>query len=103
VRKDSVHARHLYPIIIDFTALSIDRARFIAALAAENISSNVHYIPIHTMSYYRMTYGYEPYDFPVSYGNYLHEVTLPLYPQMSDADAKLVLDAIGKLFSYYKK
>jgi dTDP-4-amino-4,6-dideoxygalactose transaminase len=103
VRKDSVHARHLYPIIIDFTALSIDRARFIAALAAENISSNVHYIPIHTMSYYRMTYGYEPYDFPVSYGNYLHEVTLPLYPQMSDADAKLVLDATGKLFSYYKK
>jgi dTDP-4-amino-4,6-dideoxygalactose transaminase len=103
VREDVRHAWHLYPLRIDFRGLSIDRDRFIEALNAENISANVHYIPVHTMSYYRDAFGYEAYDFPVAYTCFLHEVTLPLYPTMSDDDVRDVTTAIRKLLDYYKK
>ncbi len=102
-QKEVVHAWHLYPLRIDFSRLTIDRDRFIEALAAENISSNVHFIPVHAMTHYRMTYGYEPYDFPIAYNSFLREVSLPLYPGLSDTDVNQVLAALKKLFEYYGK
>lgn len=103
VKKGAKHAWHLYPIKIDFSALSIDRDGFIRALAAENISSNVHFIPVHTMSFYRTTFGYEPYDFPVAYENYLKEVSLPIHSRMVESDVNDVIEALSKLFSFYKR
>ncbi len=103
VRKGVQHAWHLYPIRIDFPALSIDRDGFIRALAAENISSNVHFIPLHVMSYYKTTFGYEPHDFPIAYENHLKEVSLPIHSRMTEADVNDVLEALSKLFTYFKK
>lgn len=103
VHEDIVHAWHLYPLRVDFSKLTIGRDRFIEALAAENISSNVHFIPVHATTHYRMTYGYEPFDFPVAYNSFLREVSLPIYPGLSDRDIDQVLEALAKLFDYYKK
>jgi dTDP-4-amino-4,6-dideoxygalactose transaminase len=103
VREHIVHAWHLYPLRIDFSKLTISRDHFIEALAAENISSNVHFIPVHAMTHYRMTYGYEPFDFPVAYNSFLREVSLPIYPGLNNADVDHVLGALAKLFDYYKK
>ncbi|MFW6137761.1 MAG: DegT/DnrJ/EryC1/StrS family aminotransferase [Spirochaetota bacterium] len=103
VSSDVVSSWHLYPVVIDFSRLKITRDGFIAALAKENISSNVHYIPVHMMSYYRDAFGYTPEDFPVSYTTYTNELSLPLYPQMNSKDTGDVLKALAKLFNYYKK
>lgn len=97
------HGWHIYPLRIDFSFLSIDRDRFIQALARENIPANVHFIPVHLMSYYKKIFGFRPEDFPVSYRTYLKEVTLPLYPQMTDGDIDSVLQAVEKLLLYYTK
>lgn len=97
------NAWHLYPLIIDFSRLTIDRDTFITALRAENVSSNVHFIPVHTMTYYKKTFGYKPYDFPNAYSRFLSEVSLPLYPGMNNDDINDVREAVGKLFNYYKK
>ena len=101
VDKGVTHSWHLYPLLIDFSRLRIDRDRFIEALAAENVSSNVHYIPVHVMSYYRKTFGYEPLDYPVSYSTFMSEVSLPIYPGMSERDLEDVCEACGKLFRHY--
>jgi dTDP-4-amino-4,6-dideoxygalactose transaminase len=103
VKSGVTHGWHLYPAVIDFSRLTIDRDTFINALGAENISSNVHFIPVHLMSYYKKTYGYKPEDFPNAYRIFLNEVSLPIYPQMSQTDVDNVLEALSKLFSYYKK
>lgn len=94
---------HLYPILIDFSRLKVDRDRFIEALRAENISSNVHYIPVHMMSYYRDTFGYKPDDFPVACSLYRREISLPIYPQMTDHDINNVKEALLRLLHYYTK
>jgi len=103
VQDNVVHAWHLYPLRIDFSKLRLNRDRFIDALAAEGISSNVHFIPVHAMTHYRMTYGYEPFDFPVAYNCFLQEVSLPIYAGLKDAEVDQVLEALSKLFSFYMK
>jgi dTDP-4-amino-4,6-dideoxygalactose transaminase len=103
IRNGMVHAWHIYPLRIDFSRLHINRDQFIEALAAEGISSNVHFIPVHAMTHYRMTYGYEPYDFPVAYSCFQQEVTLPLYPGLTDDHVRQVLQALDRLFIFYAK
>lgn len=108
VRTPSVKQGHrsswqVYPLLIDFERLTIDRDRFIAALAAENISANVHFIPVHLMSYYRKTFGYRPEDFPAAYSIFRREVSLPIYPQLALSDVDRVCEAAGKLFHHYMK
>jgi dTDP-4-amino-4,6-dideoxygalactose transaminase len=103
VHDNIVHAWHLYPLRIDFSKLRLNRDRFIDALSAEGISSNVHFIPMHAMTHYRMTYGYEPFDFPVAYSCFLQEVSLPIHPGLKDEGVDQVLEALSKLFSFYMK
>jgi len=103
IKEETVHAHHIYPILIDFTKLKINRDDFIRALWAENISSNVHFIPVHTMSFYRKTFGYRPEDFPIAYRTYLKEISLPIYPQLRKSDIQDILNGLEKLLSFYKK
>jgi dTDP-4-amino-4,6-dideoxygalactose transaminase len=95
-------AWHLYPLRVDFSRLRVDRDAFIEALWAENIPANVHYIPVHTMSYYRDAFGYQPMDFPRAFRTFLSELSLPIYPDMSDRDADDVVEALRKLLAYYR-
>ncbi|UCB47518.1 MAG: DegT/DnrJ/EryC1/StrS family aminotransferase [Spirochaetota bacterium] len=103
IKEGTTHGWNLYPLLIDFSAMKIDRNRFIDALGAENISSNVHFKPVHIMSYYRKTFGYKPLDFPVAYSLFLREVSLPIYPQMNRQDINDVIEALSRILHYYKK
>ena len=47
------HAYHLYVIELDGARVTADRGRVFAALRAENIGVNVHYLPVHLHPYYR--------------------------------------------------
>ncbi|HET9385261.1 MAG TPA: DegT/DnrJ/EryC1/StrS family aminotransferase [Gemmatimonadales bacterium] len=88
------HAWHLYVLRLRLDALEIDRGRFIEELAARNIGTSVHFIPIHIHPYYRDKYGYKPEDFPVAYGNFERMLSLPLHPQLGDQDVADVIEAV---------
>ena len=100
VRSRVTHGWHLYPVIIDFNMLNIDRDTFITALGAENIASNVHFIPVHMLGYYVKKFGYKPGDFPNAYKAFSSEVSLPIYPQMSRNDIDNVLGRFVLIFDY---
>jgi perosamine synthetase len=93
-RPDCQHAWHLYMLRLNLDRLCIDRGRFIERLKQHNIGTSVHFIPLHMHPYYRQTYGYRPDDFPVAHGEYLREISLPIYSKMSDADVLDVIDAV---------
>jgi perosamine synthetase len=88
---DSQHSWHLYMLRLNPDQLAIDRAGFIEALKRYNIGSSVHFIPLHLHPYYRDTYGYQPEDYPVAWGEYQREISLPIYSKMNRRD---VLDVI---------
>jgi lipopolysaccharide/colanic/teichoic acid biosynthesis glycosyltransferase len=101
-RGDVAHAWHLYVLRLNLGRLNISRNQFIEELGARNISSSVHFIPIHLHPYYRDKYGYEPRDFPAAYHAYQRIVSLPLHPRMSDQDVSDVIEAVTGIAQKHK-
>ena len=101
VRKETLPAWHLYPIRFDLSSFSAGRAEIFAALRAENIGVNVHYIPVHTHPFYRQRFGYHGGEYPVAEAAYETLISLPMFHGMTDQDAKSVIDAIEKVFMHY--
>lgn len=100
---DGRHALHIYPILLNDKYLKISRDQFIKALEKENISSNVHYIPVHFHSFYKKTLKYKRGDFPNAEYLFDHEVTLPLNLVMEEGDVKDVVSSVKKIIDKYKK
>lgn len=96
ISPDSESAWHLYMIRLNLNMLRVGRETIYKALRAENIGVNVHYIPIHLLSYYQ-NLGYEKGECPVAEGAYERLITLPLYPAMNDRDVQDVIDAVNKV------
>jgi dTDP-4-amino-4,6-dideoxygalactose transaminase len=88
------HAWHLYMLRLNLDRLAVDRAVFVEDLRALGIGVSVHFIPLHLHPYYRRTYGFEPDDCPVAHREYLREVSLPIYPRMSESDIGRVIAAV---------
>jgi len=103
VRDDVSHAYHLYVIRLDLTQLRATRAEVFAALRAEGIGVNVHYIPVHYHPYYRERFGYRRGDFPRAEAAYERLISLPMFPRMSDEDVEDVIKAVRKVVAYYQR
>lgn len=103
VREEVSHAYHLYMIRLDVTQLRATRTEVFAALRAEGIGVNVHYIPVHLHPFYRERFGTGPGLCPVAEAAYEQLITLPIFPHMSDGDADDVIVAVGKVTEVYKR
>ena len=97
------HAWHLYPIALELDWLSIDRARFIQELRAENIGTSVHFIPIHMHPHFQHSLGVKAGMFPIADDAYARAITLPLFPRMSERDVDDVCDAITKVVANVRR
>jgi perosamine synthetase len=95
------HAYHLYVARLDTDRLSVDRARVFAALRAEGIGVNVHYIPVHLHPYYQERLGTRPGDHPHAEAAYEQILSLPLFPLMEDGDVDDVVRALEKVGRAY--
>lgn len=90
-------AWHLYPVRLDLKFLDTTRAKIFAALRAENIGVNVHYIPVHLHPYYRSRFGYQGGEYPVAEAAYESLLSLPIFHGMTDEDVEDVIEAISKV------
>jgi perosamine synthetase len=97
VREDVSHAYHLYVIRLDLTQLRATRAEVFAALRAEGIGVNVHYIPVHLHPFYRERFATGPGLCPVAEAAYEQIISLPIFPRMADADVDDVIKAVRKV------
>jgi perosamine synthetase len=97
VREDRVSAYHLYPVQCYFEAFGLTRETIYAALRAENIGVNVHYLPVHLHPYYRRRFHTGPGLCPVAEAAYERLITLPLFPRMTDGDVLDVITAVTKV------
>ncbi len=100
VRPEREPAWHIYPILLDPSRLRVDRARVFAALRAENIGVNVHYIPVYWHPYYARL-GYQRGLCPIAEAAYECLLTLPLFPAMADRDVDDVLVAVRQVVEAY--
>jgi dTDP-4-amino-4,6-dideoxygalactose transaminase len=85
-------AYHLFPIVLPSGA---DRSRFMRAMAASGIQTSIHYPPIYRFSHYRSLWppNYR-YRLAVTDDLAEREVTLPLFPTMTEDQLRKVIAAV---------
>lgn len=103
VRSDAEMAWHIYPLRIRPERLTINRDEFIERLKAFNIGTAVHFIPIHFHPYYRDKYGWKMGQFPNAEAYFSREISLPLYPSMTDGDADDVISAVHAVVRAHRR
>ena len=99
--ENSVPAWHLYPVRLQLKSLSGTRDEVFAALRAENIGVNVHYIPVHMHPYYRERFGCRAGDFPYAERAYEQLISLPMFHSMTDPDVDDVIRAVRKVLDCF--
>jgi perosamine synthetase len=87
-------AWHLYVLKIDFAKLGKQRTQVLAELRELGVGTQVHYIPVHLQPYYQGKYNYKAGKCPQAEACYLRCLSLPLFPAMTDADVKQVIEAV---------
>jgi dTDP-4-amino-4,6-dideoxygalactose transaminase len=102
-RAEVEHAWHLYVLRLRPGMLRIGRDQFIQELAARNIGTSVHFIPVPLHPYYRQKYGCEPSHYPVAYDAYQRMVSLPLHPMLTDHDVSDVVGAVQDVVSRFTR
>jgi perosamine synthetase len=99
VQPNRIHSWHLYAIRLQFQRLQLNRAQFITELRQRGIGTSVHWLPLHMHPYYREMYGYRPRDLPVANALYPQIVTLPIYPDLTEADVEYVCRSIKEVIA----
>ncbi|HRE40717.1 MAG TPA: UDP-4-amino-4,6-dideoxy-N-acetyl-beta-L-altrosamine transaminase [Ignavibacteria bacterium] len=94
VRPEVKHAYHLYPLLINFEKFNISRKELFEKLSGKNIFCQVHYIPIHLQPYYKNNYGFKKNDFPIAEDFYSKEISLPVYPTLTDSEVNYVIESL---------
>jgi dTDP-4-amino-4,6-dideoxygalactose transaminase/lipopolysaccharide/colanic/teichoic acid biosynthesis glycosyltransferase len=94
---NTIHSWHLFILRIRPEMLTIGRSDFIQQLKQEGIGTSVHFIPLHLHPYYRDRYGYASGDLPHAENAFARCLSLPIYPDMNDAEVERVLNAVEQL------
>jgi len=97
------HAWHLYQLRIHPERLNITREAFIQALGEAKIGTSVHFIPLHIHPYYRDAFQLAPQDFPAALDLYQREISLPIYPGMTDEDVADVIAAVQDVVETHRR
>jgi dTDP-4-amino-4,6-dideoxygalactose transaminase len=88
------HAWHLYVIRIT-PEFGMSRDDLIMRLAEAGIDCSVHFIPMHQQPYLRPLPDVHPRHFPVAEAAFQQYVSLPLYPDLTDAQVDRVCAEIA--------
>lgn len=83
---------HVYALRIkDVTEQQRDE--IIQEIAKSEVAVNVHFVPMPMLTLFR-DMDYDIKDYPQAYRNYAHEISLPIYPQLTDEQADFVIRSV---------
>jgi len=99
VQNTVEHSYHLYPLQIDFEKMPLTKVEFFEKMKNTGIYLQVHYIPIHIQPFYKKNYGFNKGDFSISENFYHNEVSLPVYPDLSVDEQKIVIEKIKQFIN----
>ena len=88
-----ISAAHLLPMLLPTGA---SRLNFMESMKSQGIQTSIHYPPIHTFTAYEGSRV--KHSLPNTEDIAAREVTLPLYPALSDEDVYIVARAVAQTF-----
>jgi dTDP-4-amino-4,6-dideoxygalactose transaminase len=84
---------HLYMLIIKGIAEN-QRDKIMDEISKTGVSVNVHFIPLPMLTLFKKM-GFDIENFPKAYDNYSREISLPVYPQLSDSDLEYICHSVS--------
>ena len=81
------HAYHLYPLRVE----PAWRRGLFEGLRRRDLGVQVHYLPVPLHPYYRSRYGFVGGEYPEAERFYASEISIPMYPALSDAEQDEVI------------
>lgn len=91
-RRPEDHSWHLYSLRVEGGRGVRDA--FIEELAARGVGTSVHFIPLHLHPYWMERYGLHPEAFPVASRLFEQQVSLPIFPSMTDEQVARVIEVV---------
>lgn len=88
------HAWHLYQIDLEPGRARLDRNALALALRDDGIGTSVHFKPLHLFPWYQERLGVRAGQFPVAEACYEGTLSLPIWPDMTDAMVDRVIDRV---------
>lgn len=95
-RRESCY--HLYALRINSIS-ELQRDAIIEEITKKGVSVNVHFIPMPMLTVFK-NMGYKIKNYPVAYDNYSREISLPIYPQLTNEQIDYICESV--LASYKK-
>jgi dTDP-4-amino-4,6-dideoxygalactose transaminase len=95
-RDNPGHSWNMFTVLLPLDAMAMTRRQFIQAMHAQSIGVGISYEAIHLTTHFRRK-GFREGQFPVSERIARETVTLPLYPEMRDADVERVCEAMASI------
>lgn len=84
---------HLYALRIK-NITEAQRDAIIKEIFDQDVSVNVHFIPVPMMSFYKKA-GYDIHDYPATFDNYSREISLPVFYDLNADMVKTVINAVA--------
>jgi dTDP-4-amino-4,6-dideoxygalactose transaminase len=94
------HALHLYVVRIDAERAGATRDEYQRALADELISTSIHFLPVHRLTWFRERYPAQA-PLPVAERAGEEVLSLPLSPAHSDEDILDAVDAVRRVHAAF--
>ena len=83
---------HLFPLRIK-NITEQQRDAIIHEIFNQNVSVNVHFIPVPAMSFY-VNLGYDIKNYPTTLDNFSREISLPVFYDLTDEQIQAVVKAV---------
>jgi|TARA_B100000795_G_scaffold133395_1_gene99609 UDP-4-amino-4,6-dideoxy-N-acetyl-beta-L-altrosamine transaminase len=87
LKSGDLNAHHLFVIEIN------NRKKLYDFLRTHNIFSQIHYIPLHTLPYYK-NIGYDNANLKNAENYYNNCISLPMYPSLTNTEQKFVISKV---------
>lgn len=94
--KGKESSYHLYALRIkDIT--EAQRDQIIDEIAKTGVAVNVHFIPMPMLTFFKEK-GFKIEDYPQAYNNFKCEISLPIYPQLTEEEVAYIIKAVKEAY-----
>lgn len=91
--ENEISGHHLCTVILPKRC---SRDEILHNLQKHGVGCAVNYRAVHTLTYFKKTFGYKPEDFPIANDMGNRTISLPLYPKLDEDDVMRICEILTK-------
>ncbi len=100
ISENKESSYHIYALRLKYLTEE-QRDQVIQSISENGVAVNVHFIPMPMLTFFK-NQGFDIADYPQSFQNYSCEISLPIYPQLSDEEVDYIINSVKNAYDKIK-